>query len=80
MNENAKKKAHKKELIEKLSAKYDRGGELSPEKRAVLDSWVKDVERLSDKYGFGEADDKQKALVLKLARQIEERERKRGRW
>lgn len=80
MNENAKKKAHKDELLSKLSEKYDKKEEMSPEKKAVLLSWVTDVEKLSEKYGFSEADDKQKALVLKMARQIEERERKRGRW
>jgi len=64
-----------KSVKEKLIAKYDKR-ELSPEKKAVLESWVEDVNRLDEKHGLTTAHEKERELVLKLAKRIEEREKK----
>jgi len=77
MNIHAKENARRKELMEKLHEKYDRKDELSTEKKAVLESWVKDVEKQSEKHSLDPKDEKDRQLVIKLAKQIEEREAKR---
>jgi hypothetical protein len=76
MNENAKKLAEKRELIEKLSSKYDRKDELTETKKEVLKTWIKSIDcRESQR---NPSDDKEKALVLKLWKQIEAREKGRA--
>jgi hypothetical protein len=77
MNENAKKKARQRELLGKIKEKYDKAEELTVEKKEVLNSWIKNIDRREA--GRGPADEKEKSLVLKLARQIEEREAKKAR-
>ncbi len=78
MNIHAKEKARRREVMERLHEKYDRKDGLSTEKKAVLESWVKDVEKLSERHSLDPKDEKDRQLVLKLAKQIEEREAKRA--
>jgi len=77
MNENAKKKAKQKELIDGIKAKYEKDTGLTPEKREVLQSWIKGLEKRETGLPSS-ATEKDKALVLKMYKKIEEREKKRG--
>ncbi len=77
MNENAKKKAKQKEIIEGLKAKYDQKDELTPQKKEVLRSWIKGLEKREASLP-SPATEKDKALVLKMYKKIEEREKKRA--
>ncbi|MFH0861629.1 MAG: hypothetical protein V1875_01235 [Candidatus Altiarchaeota archaeon] len=76
MNENAKKKARQKEVIEGIKAKYDKDTGLTEDKKEVLKSWIKGLEK-REATKPSSATEKDKALVLKMYRKIEEREKKR---
>jgi hypothetical protein len=76
MNENAKKLAEKRNLIEKLSEKYDKKDELTETKKEVLKTWIKSIDTRESQRNPN--DDKEKALVLKLWKQIEAREKKKA--
>jgi hypothetical protein len=67
-----------KSIKERLIEKYDKKGQLTPEKKAVLEAWVDDANKLEGKVGAYAKEQKEKALVLKLYKQIEERERKKA--
>jgi hypothetical protein len=76
MNENAKRKAHAKEVIDSIKAKYDTS-DVTEKKKEVMKSWVKSVEKREASLPPKNTD-KDKALVLKMYRQIEEREKKKA--
>jgi hypothetical protein len=76
MNENAKKKAKQKKFIDEIKSKYDKNEDLTPAKKEALQSWIKSIEKREGSIP-SPATEKDKALVLKMYKQIEEREKKR---
>jgi hypothetical protein len=76
MNENAKRKAHTKEVIDSIKAKYDTS-DVTEKKKEVMKSWIKSVEKRESSLP-SQNTAKDKALVLKMYKQIEEREKKKA--
>ena len=77
MDEDVERAAKKKAVIERLKAKYDDREKLTEAKREVLQTWVRGLENREASQPNA-AEEKQRAIVQRLARQIEEREKRKA--